>query len=88
MAVRVLWLAGPGPGLTDPHPARLPLQLSTFRPVGRQFDMYPATYPRPLQHLLLAKGATRYFVQVWIGPQSSARNRALLARVVASIRRT
>lgn len=83
IAVRVLWLVGPG--LTQPHPARLPLQLSTFRAAGRQLDMYPGTYPSPLQHLLLTKGATRFFVQVWIGPQSSPRDRALLARVVASI---
>jgi hypothetical protein len=85
IAVRVLWQAGPG-FVQDPA-TRLPLRLSSFRPTGsfRFYDFYAGTHPRPLQHLLVSKWHQRYFVQVWIGPKASARQRALLGRIVSSI---
>jgi hypothetical protein len=64
----------------------LPLHLSSFRAGGRPFgDWYPGTHPRPLQHFLVSKSGQRFFVQVWIGPKASARQRARLARIVASL---
>jgi hypothetical protein len=71
----------------DPLPpgaTRLPLRLSSFQADGPFRDWYPGTRPRPLQHLLLSKW-NQYFVQVWIGPNTSAGQRALLAHMVASI---
>jgi hypothetical protein len=82
IAARIIWFAGPGP--IEGGATRLPLQLKSFRTGGLMGRMYPGTHPRPLQHLLLAKSA-RYLVQVWIGPKASARQRALLTRMVASI---
>lgn len=86
IAVRVLWQAGPG--LVQQHVTHLPLRLSSFRPASsfRFYDFYAGTRPQPLQHLLQAKNwGQRYFVQVWIGPKASARQRALLGRIVSSI---
>jgi hypothetical protein len=85
IAVRVLWQAGPG--FVEQQATQLPLRLSSFRPADsfRFYDFYPGTHPRPLQHLLVSKWRQRYFVQVWIGPKASARQRALLGRIVSSI---
>ena len=83
IAVRVLRLH-----LVDgvsPRATRLPLRLSSFRADGLFRDWYPGTHPRPMQHLLLSTWHQSYFVQVWMGPKTSARQRALLARMVASI---
>lgn len=82
IAVRVLWLETL-PGMPAGE-TRLPLRLSSFRAGGALRQWYPGTHPRPLQHILLAK-RQRYFVQVWIGHKASAHQRALLARVIASI---
>jgi hypothetical protein len=83
IAVRVLRF-----NVSDPQPpaaARLPLRLSRFEAGGPFGAWYPGTRPRPLQHLLMSKPHQTYFVQVWIGPKTSARQRALAARMVASI---
>lgn len=83
IAVRVVASYGP-PIRIAPGVTRLPLRLSSFRAGGLLRDWYPGTRPRPLQHVLLSKGQ-RYFIQVWIGPRTSARQRALLTRMIASI---
>ena len=83
IAVRILWLVA---GLYVPagRTTQLPLKLSSFRTGGSEGGMYPGTRPRPLQHLLYSRQG-RYFVQVWIGPKASARQRSLLGRMIASI---
>lgn len=83
IAVRVLRLNPSDP--VPPGATRLPLLLSSFQAGGPFSDWYPGTHPRPLQHLLLSKWHQSFFVQVWIGPKTSIRQRALLARMVASI---
>jgi hypothetical protein len=85
IAVRVLWQAGPS--FVQQPATQLPLRLSSFRPADSFlfYDFYPGTRPRPLQHLLVSNWGQRYFVQVWIGPRASARQRALLGRIVSSI---
>jgi hypothetical protein len=83
IAVRVLRLNTSDP--IPPGATPLPLRLSSFQAGGPFSDWYPGTHPRPLQHLLQSKWQQSYFVQVWIGSKTSARQRALLARMVASI---
>jgi hypothetical protein len=85
IAVRVFWQAGLG--FVQQQPTHLPLRLSSFRPTGsfRFYDFYAGTHPHPLQHLLVSRWRQRYFVQVWIGPKASARQRALAGRIVSSI---
>jgi hypothetical protein len=82
IAVRVLWLETLA-GIPSAE-SRLPLRLSSFKVGGLLRQWYPGTHPRPLQHVLQSKGQ-RYFIQVWIGPKASAQQRALLARMIASI---
>lgn len=82
IAARVLWFEPLGS--TRPEATGLPLQLSSFRVGGWMGRMYSGTHPRPLQHLLFSQHE-RYIVQVWIGPNASARQRALLARMIGSI---
>jgi len=85
IAVRVLWQAGPG--FVQQQATKLPLRLSRFRPTGsfQFYGFYPGTHPRPVQHLLVSRWHRMYFVQVWIGAKASARQRALLGRMVSSI---
>lgn len=84
IAVRVLWLFSLG-GFPPQTATPLPLQLSSFRAGGAFRDWYSGTFPRPRQHFLVSQWGKRYFVQVWTGPNASARQRALVARMVASI---
>jgi hypothetical protein len=58
--------------------------LSSFRAVVGIDGDWPDRHPRPLQHVVRSKGQM-YFVQVWIGPRASKHQRALLARMIASI---
>lgn len=83
IAVRVLWLFSHRPWLFSHRPATpFPLRLSSFhRP---RVDWYPGTLPRPLQHVVVAK-RQRYLVQVWVGSKASSQQRALLARMIASL---
>jgi hypothetical protein len=81
IAVRVLWFQSLGPispkGATHP-----PLRLSSFNRAAWRW--YPDTRPRPLQEKLALNRRT-YYVQVWTGPGAAARQRSLLAQIVASI---
>ncbi len=83
IAVRVLQVNlddGASSGAT-----RLPMRLSSFRTGGAFQAWYPGTHPRPVQYLLVSKWHQTYYVQVWIGPKTSTGQRALLARMIASI---
>ena len=64
-----------------PRGTTLPLRLSSFRVAPRAW--YPRIRPRPLLHELRA--GQNFLVEVWIGRKVSARQRALLARMVASL---
>lgn len=81
IAVRVLWLQTLGP-IPRSGARRPPLRLSTFHRAGGNW--YLGTRPRPLQQKLELDGRT-YDVQVWTGRNASARQRSLLAQIVASI---
>jgi hypothetical protein len=63
---------------------RFPLRLSSFRSADRPRDWYSDTHPRPLYHVVFSKGH-RYVVTAWIGQKASARQRAVLARMIASV---
>ena len=81
IAVRVLWLETLG-RIPRSGAKRPPLRLSSFQRAAANW--YPGTQPRPLQQKLELNGRT-YYVQAWIGPNTSARQRSLLAQIVASI---
>src|SRR5436853_69340 len=74
--------AGARPCALRSRAKRPPLRLSSFQRAAANW--YPGTQPRPLQQKLELNGRT-YYVQAWIGPNTSARQRSLLAQIVASI---
>jgi hypothetical protein len=82
IAVRVLWLQSLGRPIPASGGIRPPLRLSRFGHASWRW--YSGTRPRPLQQTLVVNRRV-FYVQVWTGQRAPARQRSLLAQIVASI---